>query len=366
MSEMKFYNNLEDKNKNSKRPKFFKKFKRFWNSPNMQTKVRPELVRTMAVLFFTFVYGIGLSWFLQGSSIRLYTGGVPGLGQLLIDFLRNICKVEITKNFESTFLAIFLAVCNIPLLILGWFGVSKRFFAYSLVSIVIQSTLIGYMGVDWFSAEDPLVLALIGGILTGVGVGGTLRFGASSGGLDIIGQYLVLKKSKMSVGRFSTAINILIILVGSIFMLFGDGADVMTKIPMLNSDGVYELTNIIVKYPPAQIAAKVAIYTIIRLLIGMIVMDKIHTAYNYLEANIVTNLEQELVLPLLTKLHHGVTIIDVRGGYHYEEKTMLLITIYAFEQQKLMEIVNELDPNAFIIFKSVKTIKGKFFTKTVA
>ena len=53
----------------------------------------------------------------------------------------------------------------------------------------------------------------MGGLLTGVGVGGALKYGTSTGGLDIIAQYYSLKNGT-SVGFISMVLNVVIALAG--------------------------------------------------------------------------------------------------------------------------------------------------------
>ena len=175
-----------------------KKYKDFINSERYKKKIKPEIKRSIAVVFFTMIYGFGLVWFLEASVIPLYAGGVPGIGQLVRDFMYYRMHIDLGNNAQL-FLAIFTIVGNIPIVILGWFGVSKKFTIYSLVSILIQATIIGFIpkvNLGLTGINHTLVNAIMGGALIGIGVGGCLKYGASTGGLDIIGQYFALRNGK--------------------------------------------------------------------------------------------------------------------------------------------------------------------------
>ncbi len=90
-------------------------------------KILEELKALFAVVFFTFIYGVGVKWFFEASTEPLYSIGVPGISQLI----RNSIIVFTGKDLGYAFLGIMVFTINIPVIILGWFGVSKRFTIYS-------------------------------------------------------------------------------------------------------------------------------------------------------------------------------------------------------------------------------------------
>lgn len=367
---IKFYKRLKDieQEKEEKKQKNNHKLKQIYYSKKMQTNILPEIKRIFAVIFFTFIYGFGMAWFIQVSPVRLYTGGVPGIGQLVLDFFQYVLKIQIAQQAQDISLSIFIFVANIPLMLLAFFKISKRFALYSLISAIIQSTAVGYLGIHTFQTESPMVLSIVGGIVVGIGTGGALRYGGSTAGFDIVAHLLALKKAKLSFGVISTAINLSIMFLGCFFMLFFEGKDITMYSKMFQS--IPELSKyangINVHYSGAELAGATFIFTSIRLLISMVVTDKIHTLYNYQEVNIITNQEQEITERLLEQLGHGITLVDVRGGYGYNDRTMLIIIIYSFEKTQVIDIVKKIDPKSFVIFKSVKEVGGNYRVKTLA
>lgn len=285
-----------------------------------------ELRALFAVTLFTIVYGIGVSWFLEAAAEPLYTGGIPGIGQLT----RNILNSEFGLNLGNSFLGIFIMVGNIPILILGWFGVSKRFTIYSIISVVIQSTILGFIPVVDMGIDDTFVLAVMGGLLVGVGVGGALKYGTSTGGLDIVAQYYSLRHGT-SVGFISLVLNVAIALFGAI--VFG--------------------------------SASVAAYTIIRIIVSTMVTDKLHTAYNFMKVEIITESPAQLTQLILEKVYRGVTLAKVEGAYSHKEKTMVIVVISSYELTQIRKLVKDFDPKAFMITQPVKTIQGNFARKTI-
>ncbi len=300
-----------------------------------------ETKRIVAVISFTFIYGIGVSWFLEASIVPLYTGGIPGIGQLLRDILQTVFRVHLSNNF----LGVFIFIANIPLLFLGWFGVSHRFTIYSLISVIIQASLLSYIPVfdmGLSTETHALTSAVLGGLLIGIGAGGALRYGTSTGGLDIVAQYLSFRRGK-SVGFFSMAMNIVIAILGGIII---GGRP--------NLDGVIISGGVI------------ASYTIIRIIISTIMTDRMHTAYQYLSVNIITVNPNDLVDSILTKLYRGVTLINVQGAYSHHDKTMIYVVISAYELHALVTMVKGVDETAFITTSPVKNVFGNFKRKTIA
>ncbi len=289
-------------------------------------KLLIELRALLAVTIFTIVYGIGVSWFLEASIEPLYTGGIPGLAQLA----RNIINQHFDMDLGNFFLGAFVFLGNIPIMIIGWFGVSKRFTIYSLISVVIQATILGFIPVFDVGIDDTFVLAVMGGLLTGVGVGGALKYGTSTGGLDIIAQYFSLKNGT-SVGFISMILNVFIALMGG--LVFG--------------------------------SASVAAYTIIRIIVATIVTDKIHTAYHFLQVEIITQHPQDIYKGILEKVYRGVTLIKVEGAYSHTERTMMIVVISSYELTQIKNLVRAIDSHAFMITQPVKTIYGNFARKTI-
>ncbi len=291
-----------------------------------KTRIYHEIRTLLAVFIFTFIYGIGVVWFLEAAIEPLYTGGIPGIGQLI----RSIVLKYSNYDLGNIFLGAFVLLMNIPTMILGFIGVSKRFIIYSFISVLIQATMLGFIPRIDFQITDTFTLAVLGGLLTGIGIGGSLRFGTSTGGLDIIAQYLSLRKG-MSVGYVSLLLNVLIALIGG--FVYGSGA--------------------------------IVAYTVIRIIVTTLVTDKIHTSYNFLKVEIITKVPEKMYDEILVKLYRGVTILKAEGAYSHDEKSFLVVVISAYELRNLKSLLKENDPKAFTIITPVKDIYGNFKRKTI-
>lgn len=277
------------------------------------------------------VEAMGVVWILEYGNF--FATGITGIAQVL-----NKLFLLINENFIVS-VGILYFVLNVPLLIIGFIGVSKRFSIFSCISVVLQSVFIlvfeivrDNTGFSPFSSfgDDRLLLAIIGGLLGGVSSGIMLRSGGSAGGVEIISQYLHFKK-KSNFALVSLIINATILIAG--FFL--------------------------------EDIACVA-YTSIRLILYVLVMDKINTIYKYIKISIVTTKPDEIRDVLVTRFNHGITIYKVTGGYSLEEKTELEIIASSYEVEEYRKIAHDIDPNAFMTFTTINKVDGRFNHNRIA
>ena len=109
----------------------------------------------------------------------------------------------------------------------------------------------------------------------------------------------------------------------------------------------------------------ITLYTFIFIIISNLVVDKIHTAYNYLRVDVISQHSEAIAAALLEGIQRGCTISTVRGAYTQEEKFDVFMIISSYELQKAAEIVKTTDPNAFMTVSPIKKIFGKFFKHTI-
>lgn len=290
--------------------------------------VYKEIKTLILLIVYSVVYSIGLKWFFEAIDPPLFSVGVPGIAQLIVGAFSQWASIDL----GDIFLGVFILVGNIPTLLLAYFGVSKKFSIYSAIGVLIQMIIVAFLPTykGLTAGLDPFAIAVIGGLIMGVGIGGALRIGTSLGGLDILSQYVSLKKG-ISVGFISLIINV------SIAVLAG----------------------IIYKDPT------VTAYTGIGIIITTLVTDKIHTAYQFLRVDIITDNYDELITSIIEGLYRGVTLIDVQGGYKRTNKTLAVVAIATYELPILKKLIQESDPNAFVIVQPVRHIYGNFSRKTI-
>jgi uncharacterized membrane-anchored protein YitT (DUF2179 family) len=300
-----------------------------------------EFKRIFAVIFFTFVYAVGVLWFIEASVVPMYTGGVLGIAQLFRDTL----FVVFDQTTGIAFLATVNMILNIPILILGWKGVSHRFTIYTLISIVFQTLFLSLIPrVDFGLSEQVHVFAAstLGGLLIGIGAGGALRYGASTGGIDIIAQYVSLKSGK-SVGFISLVVNIVVAILGA-FIIGGQ----------VGPSGVTVAGGIIVSY------------TIVRIIASTIGLDLVHTSYQHISVQIISNQHEAIAEQIIHTIRRGVTYLEAQGAYSKSNKMMIYVIISRYEFETLFKLIQKIDPKAFIVTTPVRSVYGNFLRKTMA
>lgn len=283
--------------------------------------VLETMFRCFVVIVASLIYVLAVEWFIEPAG--LVSIGLTGVSQLL-NRLFLLVGVDIP-------IGIFNFLLNVPLLIYGFFKVSRKFVLYTALSVVVQSVLL----LGWIPAADfevnVLFFAIIGGLFAGVSIGGALYFGVSTGGFDILGQALNLKKG-ISIGTITMTLNIsLAIICGGIL------------------EGNWELT----------------LYTFIYIIILSLVVDKIHTAYRYVRIDVISVKSEEVSDALIKGINRGCTILDVKGAYTHENKYDVFMVISSYELEKAKRIIYEVDPNAFIMVMPVNKIIGAFYKRTI-
>ena len=288
---------------------------------------KEEVPRVLIVLFCATVYSLAVMWFLN--PVGLYAAGITGLAQIITRILDKFADIQIPSG-------ILVFIFNVPLFIYGWKKVSKRFSIYSLLFVIVQSVLmLDWLPVEDFGITDPssnaLLYAIIGGLIAGAANGVALRFGTSTGGIDILGQVLSIEKG-ISIGMFTMMFNVLIAVLGG-GVLFGNWL--------------------------------ISMFTLIRIIISSLVIDRIHTAYNYVRLDIISANVKDIAERLMKELGRGVTLMNVEGAYTHQQKQDAFMIITSYEVARAKRICLEVDPTVFIVIAPAKGTVGRFIKKTI-
>lgn len=286
---------------------------------------RRDIKVVTGMIIGTIIYCIGVVWVLDLG--RFYAGGVTGVSQIITKLLGD-AGINITKS-------IFISALNIPLFLIGWRQVSKRFALLTLASVFLQSLVIFVLELipSPISGQniDRLTLAIVGGMICGLGSGITLRSGSSTGGLDIISQYFFFKKH-ISFAKFSLSIDFIIIILGGI----------------VNRN------------------IETSIFTSVRLVVNILTLDQVYTIYKLLRVSIVTDKMEELRSIIISKFNHGITIYEVVGGFSGQKKYVLESIVSRFEAEEYKAIAKKIDEKSFITFSEVKSVDGFFNHNVIA
>ncbi|MTH53274.1 DUF2179 domain-containing protein [Bacillus mangrovi] len=276
--------------------------------------VMEESKKVVIVIFGALLNAIALNLFLIPA--KVYASGFTGVAQLISSVLARYTPFTISTG-------ILLLLLNIPVFIIGWRQVGRSFTIYSIISVAATTVFLGFIPLEQIS-KDILLNAVFGGVIAAVGVGLTLKYGASTGGLDIVAMILSRKKDK-PVGTYFFMMNAVIIFSAGV--LFG---------------------------------WEKALYTLVALYASTRVIDAIHTRYEKLTAMIVTKKADALKKAIHAKLVRGITAVPAKGGFTNETKEMLVMVITRYELYDLEKTIQEVDPQAFTNIVETTGIVGSF------
>ena len=109
----------------------------------------------------------------------------------------------------------------------------------------------------------------------------------------------------------------------------------------------------------------IALFTIIRMVLNSLVIDKIHTSYTYMGLHIFSNDAYDIASEIMSELQRGCTYENVTGGYSGKESIEVYCVLSKYEVEKAIKIIHKHDPHAFITLTPVKRVKGNFLKKTI-
>jgi uncharacterized membrane-anchored protein YitT (DUF2179 family) len=268
-----------------------------------------------AALFYGITSALGIQLLLQPA--KLYTAGVTGAAQLIVNLLNEFAHTSTPVYF-------WYALLNLPLVILAWFKLGKKFTILSLISIVSASLFISIIPLHPIT-NDPLLSSVFGGILSGAGIGLCFRYGFSTGGTDII-ALIVQRSTGRTVGQVSFAVNAVIITIAG--FVFG-----------------WEL----------------ALYTIISIYITNMVIDKMYIQQQKITVTVYTHKIDEISQELLKSLNRGLTLdYHLKGAYSGEEIGSITMVLTKYQLFFAKKIILKVDPLAFINIQPTMSIAGKF------
>ena len=274
----------------------------------------------IATVIGSFIFGAGYALFL--APFDLNAGGISGLSAVLVELLNKDGKIPFLSVGTLTILI------NLPLFAFGGIRIGKRFFFGSLLGMMLSSVVMDYFP---FALDvEPLVDALYGGVLVGIGVGMVFLAGASTGGADIVVRLVRLKARNMNVGQIAMSFDAIVICFTGI--VFGD------------------ITN--------------ALYTGIAVFLTGKLMDAVVYGFDNSKVAWIISREHERVVEEIGRaLGRGATYLYAQGTYTKTDNKVILVAVYPKQVAELKDLVTSVDPNAFIIMQDAHKVLGDGFAK---
>ena len=249
----------------------------------------------------------------------IYPSGISGLSRLVSDILQDFFGISLP------FFYLYMLV-NVILAAIVYRHIGKLFTIFSVLQTTLVSVFSSFLPA-YHILDDPLLIALFGGVISGFGVSIALTNGASSGGTDFLSIYYSNKYHR-SMWDYVFAFNSALIFIAG--MLY---------------------------------SWQVAAYSIIFQYASNMIVSKRHKRYTHQAIIIVTKKPDEVIDSILKNVRHGITKIQAKGAYRGDDETMLYTVVNAFQTAEVVKYALQGDPKAFIETRNTLNVYGNYYQK---
>lgn len=275
--------------------------------------VRESIMEYVYVIIGAAIIAIGFNVFLLPNQVA--SGGVSGISTILHGIF----------GWNPGFIQY---AFNIPLFIAGVLFLGKKFGIKSFIGTVTLP-LIVLLTNNWGPwTDNPLLGALFGGIVVGLGIGLVFKGNASTGGTDLLAQ-IITKYTGISLGT-----SVLLI------------------------DGIIAISAAIV------FDLEKGLYALIGLYVTTKTIDIIQLGFSQSKmVYIITVKQDEVRDAIYAEINRGVTKLPAIGGYTRETRPVLMVVVYQTEFTKLKQLIKSVDPSAFVIVSNAYEVLGEGFKR---
>lgn len=262
------------------------------------------------------IFGLGFNLFLVPNDLN--AGGISGLAMVFVH-LTNLATIGTIT-----------AVVNLPLFVLAGLKVGKKFFWSSLLGMLLSSLAIDLFALIPHPEVEPLIGALYGGLICGLGLGIVFSAGGSTGGSDIIVRLLKKRWPNVPIGIINSVLDMCVA--------------VLTGIAFWNIER--------------------ALYSGVSIFVAGRIIDAVVYSFDYSRvALIISSHYEEIASGISNRLEKGVTFLDGQGYYTRNDTKVILTAVKRQQLAELKELVVGIDPHAFIIVQEAHQVLGDGFSR---
>ncbi len=289
----------------------------------MKAKFRTILLELFALLVGSAAYASALFCIMDRN--HLAPGGISGISVMLHYVWPKIAV-------GTAYL-----VLNIPILILGFICLSRKFMFYTLIAtgmVAGFSNLFALLEAEgiWAPAltDVPILAALYGGAALGVGIGIVMRGGGSTGGTDVLAKVVRIRNKQFRTGPLILCADAVVITASA--FVFQD--------------------------------IETALYAGVGAVVSAKILDLVlYGSDETKKLLIVSERHEAIAQRFMKELDTGVTYLDGRGAYTGEKRPVMLCMVKKHLFTKAREIVTEEDKNAFLIISSASEVFGEGYKR---
>jgi uncharacterized membrane-anchored protein YitT (DUF2179 family) len=268
----------------------------------------------LLVLVGNVLMSIGVGAFILPAGLMI--GGATGIGLII-------------SHYWGIPVSSLVAVYNAVMFLIGAVFLGKHFAATTLISSFLFPFLLGQIEAVVQSplTSDLLLSVILGGVLSGLGIGIVIRAGSSTGGNDI--PMLLLNK----------------------------------KLGVPISAAMYSLDFIILCLQLPYSSLEIALYSIVLIATYSIMADKASTlGKGRVQVRIISSEHKKICRAIQEQIDRGVTLYRIEGGYTSQESCEVMTVVSGRELNRLNRLIMEIDPQAFIMIAHINEVRGRGFS----
>lgn len=274
------------------------------------------LIDLMKLIAGCTLFALGFNLFLVPNGLN--AGGISGLAMVAV-YLTDFGTVGMITM-----------LINLPLFALGGLKIGKKFFFGSLIGMIVSSVLIDLLARIPTPQVEPLLAALYGAAICGMGLGIVFATGTSTGGSDIVVRLLKIKWRHVPIGKISIVFDLCVATV----------------------------TGIVFQNVSSALYSGVAIF------VSGLVVDAMVYRFDYSKvALIISDRYEELAVLIGKKLDRGATFLEGEGSYSHKKTKVILTAVKKQQIAELKQLVVDVDPDAFIIVQEAHQVLGDGFAR---
>jgi uncharacterized membrane-anchored protein YitT (DUF2179 family) len=252
---------------------------------------------------------LGYNWFFMPH--HLVSSGVAGLALLFAQLFG-----------WSVGLQVF--VYNIPILWWAWRDLGRRFLILTMVGIGALTLIVSLAPYRPVITDDPLLNAIFGGLVVGLGVGIAMRAGGSCGGMDVA-AVAFNKRLSMPMGDVMLAFNTIVVAAAG---MQGD--------------------------------LKVVLYTLVAMFVTGKMVDVVTSGTVKKTVLIITDHAADISRRINAEMGRGATLMEGTGAYSQSTRQVLLCVVTRLELSQVKDLVLAEDPVAFVVVLDTDQVMGRF------
>lgn len=293
-------------------------------------KVLHWIKLTICVLISSFLISIAAYSLITPNNFTI--GGATGLAILL----------NVATGIPQSIL---LLAFNVPLLVLAFIFVKRKFAILSLMNIGMQTLWLTVfeqylpnfkIAFTEGGQADKIFAAIAAGLCIGSAIALALKIGGSTGGADILAVLIQKKVGATSIAFMIFCINVVVI--GASFFVFYNG----------EMSIAYNLLPIMLSVFEAYIESKAN--------------EAITSGFqSACEFRVITDKPDEMAKALMKELRRGVTALPATGMYTKITHTMLLCVVSRRQVGALKRVMKQVDPDSFAVMSNVSQVLGLGF-----